>query len=177
MKLQLYLCYVVRRHGIGRLGALSLGLFSILWLLCFTLPEREKIVLAEAQVVHLANIREQQAPLNLEQSPEVAVAAFYAGLPSETAWTQQLETLFDAAFEHDVYLNNVEYKQEEDAEGRLSLYKVVLPVTATYLNTRAFIKELLEKLPNAALDQIVLSRDDDKPEIDAKLQFTLYFRQ
>ena len=173
MKPQLYLHYLTHRYGLGRLLALLLCLISLVWLLVLTLPERAKIAPLKQQVAQLAMHR-QPAPVSLE--PEIVAATFFAGLPKDAVWTQQLELLFDLAFEHDVYLSNVEYRQELDASGQLTIYKIVLPVSATYTSTRVFIQELLEKLPNAALDQIILSREEGKPEIAAKLQFTLYFR-
>jgi len=146
----------------------------MIWLFALTLPERAKIPPLKQQLAQLAQHR-QPAPVNLE--PEIVAATFFADLPKEVTWTQQLELLFDTAFEHDIYLSNVEYKQETDTSGQLTLYKLVLPVSATYTNTRVFIQELLEMLPNAALDQIILNREEGKAEIAAKLQFTLYFRR
>jgi len=171
------LSYSLHRWGGVNLSTAGAFLALLVVLLAVVIPERKKLhdVSAHAKEIQLA--LNHRTMVDIADNPDFMANAVYATFPAEVNIDTQLEKFFDIAFENDIYIDAVDYQLETESPARLTRYRINLPMTASYTNVRKFIRQVLQQLPNAALDQISMSRHNPQDtEVNAKLQFTLYFR-
>jgi hypothetical protein len=101
---------------------------------------------------------------------------FYATLGDVEHSEDALRTLFAAADQRRVVLDQAEYKLAYDQRGRFYTYSVLLPVVGDYASIRAFSEQVLLAMPFASLDEMDFHRDDiAQTQLKAKLRFTLHF--
>ena len=100
---------------------------------------------------------------------------FYAALGDVEHSEDALRTLFAAADQRRVVLDQAEYKLAYDQHGRFYTYSVLLPVVGDYASIRAFSEQVLLAMPFASLDEMDFHRDDiAQTQLKAKLRFTLH---
>lgn len=105
------------------------------------------------------------------------VARFYAGLPAPDGALDAIETIHKAAKTHGVKLANGEYRLTRESGAPLLRYQVSLPARASYLQLRAWIGDVMNAIPTAALEDISLRRDDVGSELlDARVRLTLFLK-
>ena len=64
---------------------------------------------------------------------------------------------------------------DKAAGGRIERFEIVLPVTGTYGQLRAFLKRALGEIPVLSLDQMTLKRQSrNDAEVQAELKMTLH---
>lgn len=100
---------------------------------------------------------------------------FYQLLPAKASAPDWLRIIFSAARGQSLGLDQGAYKVTMDKNGRLLAYEIGLPVHGTYTQIRAFVGDVLEKIPAIALDEIILKRESiSDPRVDASIRFTLF---
>lgn len=171
-----YSKYMARRYG--RLNLCSLGLITITTIIfSFSIVERHRLTDINKQSFAIKDQLLQRKVDHESRSPDAVVSVFYDLLPKESDLTNQIEDFFDVAFDNDIYLDGVEYKFDDHVAAKFSRCRITLPVSGTYTNLRKFVKQVLEKMPNAALTQIALSRENpQETDINARLQFIVLLR-
>lgn len=173
-----YIDYVVRRYRIVNVVSFLLILLTLILLTLLTLPERKRLNFSRLQDASMQKSLTLRQVAEVNEAPTVMTKSFYKMLPNEADFINQLEKLFDTAAENNIYLDDIEYKFDSENAAALSRYVINLPVEGTYTNIRKFIKQLLEQAPNAALDNIVLSREDVTDDnLKARLKLTFYIRK
>lgn len=115
-------------------------------------------------------------------SPSVAptraaqLANFYAFFPVPATLPDSVGQIHNAAQRAGLVLESGEYQMQHVPSERLVRYQVRLPVRGTYPQLRAFVAEVLSKVPSASLDDVLVKREGiGAPELDAKFTFTLFF--
>ncbi len=104
-----------------------------------------------------------------------ALEAFYARLPRLRSAPQWLSAFDQAAIANGLVLRSGEYRLDRREGQRLLRYQIVLPVSGSYAQVRAFIDGVLAQVPAASLDEAQFSRDSGPARVvDARLRFTLY---
>ena len=100
---------------------------------------------------------------------------FYRLLPAKTSAPDWLRIIFAAARAQSLVLEQGEYKMKVDKSSRLLAYEIGLPVRGNYVQIRKFVADVLEQIPAAALDEIIIKREAiGDPRIDASIRFTLF---
>lgn len=111
------------------------------------------------------------------QPSSASLEKFYAFFEGGQMATDQLDTIYRLAEANALKLKVGEYKLEDKEGDGLKEYQISLPVHGSYLQVRAFVTQVLEKMPTVSLDRILLRREHaDSPTVDAEIQFTLYMR-
>lgn len=165
--------YQLERHG--RLAAVSLGVLllalGLQWLWVDGLHAQNQ-VLREALSAQRAQAAKPQAVDEKAQSQ----AEFLASLPDTGQVLEVIAVLNQAASRHQVVLANAEYRLTRQGSGP-SRYQITLPLRAGYVPLHAWLADVLNALPSAALDDISLKREDvGQTVLDARVRLTVFMR-
>lgn len=127
----------------------------------------------ELQLVNTQQPRIQ--PTVVQRSPRDVIDAFYVSLPPETAAASELGRLLEIASAQGIAPDKVEYQLVRNSAAPFSAYQVTLPVRAPYVALQRFINGVLNAMPNAALREVSISRDESADGlVSARLRFALY---
>ena len=97
--------------------------------------------------------------------------AFFPGADTLPGW---LERIHEAARHNGITLYSGDYQLRARGADRLARYHVLLPVRASYLQVRAFVAEVLNSVPAAALEDLQLRRDAiASDQLEARLSFVV----
>jgi hypothetical protein len=103
------------------------------------------------------------------------LANFYAFFPAGPSLPDVMAQLERAAMQHDLLLEQGEYRLFREQDFRLARYQITLPVRGSYTDVRGFVNEVLDTVPAVALEELTLKREAvDEPELEAKVRFTLF---
>ena len=173
--LQAHLRYQLHRQGWLAAAGLCLVLLALalqfLWV--DGLHARNEELREALRAQRQAQVKKPQASEDKAQRQ----AAFYASLPEATEATQAISVLNRAAAHHKVALVSAEYRVSKQGTGPLLRYQISVPLHADYVQLHAWLSEVLNALPNAALDDISFKRDDAGTQLlDARVRFTVFLR-
>ncbi|RFO95786.1 hypothetical protein DIC66_16495 [Rhodoferax lacus] len=130
--------------------------------------------------LHDALSAKRQAQVQKPQAGEEKAqrqAAFYATLPDATEAVEAIGVLNRAAARHKVALVTAEYRVTRQGTGPLLRYQISVPLRADYVHLHAWLSEVMNTLPHAALDDLSLKRDDAAVDVlDARARFTVFLR-
>jgi Tfp pilus assembly protein PilO len=97
--------------------------------------------------------------------------AFFPGADTLPAW---LERIHEAARHNGIALDVGDYQLQPGGAERLMRYHVRLPVRGSYPQIRAFVAEVLNRVPAAALEELQLRREAiGAPQLEARLSFVV----
>jgi len=100
---------------------------------------------------------------------------FYAFFPPVDTLPDWVGRIHTAAARNGLTLDSGDYLLERRKEQRLAQYQVSLPVRGSYGQIRGFVAEVLQKVPAAALDDIVLKRESiGAPALEARIRWVIY---
>lgn len=120
-----------------------------------------------------AQVRKPQASEQKAQRQ----AAFYAALPDATEAVEAIGVLNRAAARQKVALVTAEYRVTRSGAGPLLRYQINVPLRGDYVHLHAWLSEVMNALPNAALDELSLKRDDAAVDaLEARARFTVFLR-
>jgi hypothetical protein len=108
--------------------------------------------------------------------PDAVALQWLQALPGVDQRGQAVARLLQQAGSAGVLIERADYSASDGGQGSLKL-NVQLPLNGSYGQVRRAVAQVLDALPNAALDSLQLERADTKSEqLRATAQFTLYFR-
>jgi hypothetical protein len=173
--LQAHLRYQLQRQGWLAAAGLLLVLLALalqfLWV--DGLHTRNTALHEELTAQRQAQVQRPQASEEKAQR----MAAFYAALPDATEAVEAIGVLNDAAAHHKVALVTAEYRVTRTGTGPLLRYQITVPLRADYVHLHAWLSEVMNALPNAALDDINFKRDDATVDLlDSRVRFTVFLR-
>lgn len=156
------------RRELGPLGTLSLALLA--GALAFSVLVVQPL---EAKGRLLAN-RLAHAGAASAPADDAAekLAAFYDYLAKPEQKTDWLAKLYAIGRATGVELASASYRSEQ--AGRIERYQIVLPVSGTYPQLRAFLDRALAEVPVLSLDQMTLRREAKANTVQAELRMTLH---
>jgi hypothetical protein len=174
-RLQAHVRYQIERHGWLAAGALAVLLLALLlqWGWVATLEADNTALTAE-----VAAQRRQltQKPLAQEDSAQ-RQAHSYAALPDTEAALEAFDVLNSAAARQRLAVSTAEYRITTSGTGPLLRYQISLPLRGDYVALHAWLSDVLNALPHAALDDISLKREDaGQPLLDARVRLTVFMR-
>lgn len=152
------------------LGAVVAGAIAGL----LVMPAEHRLVAKEHEFSrHQESLRQQ--PQGVER--EVTLTDVYARFPSQKDVPKWLSQIFTAARDMNVDLEIGQYAYEKERGTSLSRYQIELPVEAPYPTVRALIARLMNEMPFAALDDLVITKELPEDEVtQATLRFSIFVR-
>jgi len=86
--------------------------------------------------------------------------------------------MFTIASNNHLQLTQMDYKLGTDQAGQYRAYRLTAPIKGSYGDIRRFAKDILEKIPATALEEISFKRDNIGTEItESKLRFTIFLKE
>jgi hypothetical protein len=166
--MQWKLVHLVRAWGWSRtIGMAMIALAALVYFLAQQTLSRP----LETSRARLAELEKRQ-PAPVEQTPRISGLG---DLPPSSRAVASLTGLQNLAHKLGLSQESGHYKLE--LEGNLVRYKINLPLTGDYPAIRRYLSQALAQYPNLALDSVRISREQiGMSEVDAALQFSLYFR-
>jgi hypothetical protein len=113
-----------------------------------------------------------------DRTPAEQLARFQQWFPPASQSTADLRVIFAAASTAHVDLSRGEYSVRpiEGSQG-LERFDVILPVKERYVPVKAFVAEVLNKLPHASLDELRVERPGAAADqLESRVHFTLFYR-
>ena len=107
------------------------------------------------------------------RSPADQLAALYAYLAKPEQTTDWLAKLYAIGRATGVELRSASYRSER--AGRIERYEILLPLSGSYAQMRAFVDRALADIPVLSLDQMTLKRESQRDgAVQAELRLTLH---
>ncbi|MEY8877063.1 MAG: hypothetical protein AB9M60_11180 [Leptothrix sp. (in: b-proteobacteria)] len=184
--LPLRLLSVLWRRQLGRPGVIALALVPVvIYVAAFHVPSVRRE--GQALQARVAAANAAQPALDAKRVRRTAVEPQQIdSLPPSSQRGQDLARLVEIAKRTEVELARGDYNTEKLNAGNdpganggesIAQWKVQLPVRGTYAQLRRFIAEMLNGLPNAALDGLQIDRPDtQQPWLESTLRVTLFYR-
>ncbi len=161
---------------LGVLGTVSLALLAaalafFFWVLAPLEAQGERL---DRRLTEKARVGVREANPIRAASPGGKVAAFYQFFEREEATIEWLAKLYAIGKAVGVELRAAEYRLVETRQ-RLVRYEIVLPLSGSYSQVRAFLENALNEIPIASLDQVNLHRKRaNDPQVEAEARLTLH---
>lgn len=114
-------------------------------------------------------------------APADRLAAFFDALDGADAPgaepRQPTQVVHRIARRHGIKLERGDYQAVPDARGRVIRHDMTIPLEATYPELRAWLAEVLQTLPGAALTGLVLKRETaDESTLEAQVRLAVYVK-
>lgn len=178
---------LILRETLQRLGVpglLGIALFagSIVYGLAGVLPAKEDLADARHQAARQASTRTAAkdappappAPQTLAEQLD----RFYGALPEQTAATESLKAIYQAAATSGITLQRGEYRLLTEPGSSLARYQIVVPVQGEYAQIRGFLRQALALVPHMGLEEVSFERQSiAQSQIDARISFTVFLRR
>jgi hypothetical protein len=111
-------------------------------------------------------------------TPEQRLDRFYRCFRGPNGATEWLEKIYQAADKQTLKPSKGDFKISPDQGSQLLRYEILLPVSGTYVQLRAFLLNVLEEVPSAALQDVRLKRENiGQDKVDANIRFIVYLRR
>jgi hypothetical protein len=114
-----------------------------------------------------------------DRTPAEQLARFQQWFPPAQQSTADLRVIFAAAQAAHVDLARGEYSvRPVEGSGGLERFDVILPVKERYAPVKAFVADVLNKLPHASLDELRVERPGSAADqLESRVHFTLFYRE
>ena len=163
-------------QALGNLGLLGIGLLVLGCILQVVMIQPVKKEVAQLQY-RLLSVKKYPPKIN-SFVPSQQLAQIYAFFPQSSMLSEQLKTLHQITDANALNLGKVDYKLSRVSGTSLERYDISYAITTDYPTLRRYISDLLNELPNAALDSVELQRANDASEVpEAQLNIVLYYRE
>lgn len=163
------------RHGWLAVVGLVLIVSAIMWQI-FAVPAlKAKTIALRSQQVELRKQLAKQS--NAQATVGSRLDVLYASLPTASGTLAAVKTIHQSAAANGVKLAQGEYRLTRDTGTPLLRYQITLPARASYPQLRAWLAEVMNVLPTAALDEINFRRDDvGSPSVESRMRLTLFLK-
>ena len=170
------------RHTLGVAGVAgaALLLLASLGLADALRTQRQSETLDDAtESARTQATRSAAATAGRDRSPAEQMAQFRRWFPPVSQSTSDLRTIFAAAEAAHVDLARGEYSvRAVEGLGGIERFDAVFPVKEHYAPVKAFVAEVLNRLPHASLDELRVERPQSAAEqLESRVHFTLFYRE
>ncbi len=160
------------RHELGMTGLVALALFGAAALFFFLAvqPLESRNALLESEVAQA----ERHAPGGRSPGAGARLATFYRYFETGEAATDWLARLNAIAASSGVQIRAADYRMQKTGT-RLERYEIVLPLTGSYPQIRAFLAAALAEIPVLSLDQVIIKKERAQGgAVQAEAKLTLH---
>lgn len=103
------------------------------------------------------------------------LSAFYGFFPRPETTPEWLGKIHAAARTNGLTLQTGEYRLERRTDQKLARYQIILPLTGSYAQLRAFSAAVLAQVPAASIDEIQMRRESvSSTRLEARVRISLY---
>jgi hypothetical protein len=171
--------WVQSRLGTAGVAGVALLVTAGLGMAFATQAHRETEWLSAAAERARARIAQIGTTHTEDRTPAEQLARFQQWFPPARQSTADLRVIFAAAQAAHVDLARGEYSlRTVDGSGGLERFDVILPVKERYAPVKAFVAEVLNKLPHASLDELRVERPGSAADqLESRVHFTLFYRE
>lgn len=140
------------------------------------LPAQHRAQSVRAEVAELrTRLKSSGESPNVAPPRATQLENYYAFFPTVESLPDWVGRVHTAAARNDLALESGDYLLERRKDARLAQYQITLPVHGSYAQIRGFVAEVLEKVPAAALEDVVVKRENiGVPTLEARVRFVLY---
>lgn len=140
------------------------------------LPTRHRVETLRAEVAELrTRLKSSGENPNVPPPRTTQLENYYAFFPAVESLPDWVGRVHTAAARNGLALESGDYLLERRKGVRLAQYQITLPVRGSYAQIRGFVAEVLEKVPAAALEDVVVKRENiGVPSLEARIRFVLY---
>ncbi|HEX4584498.1 MAG TPA: hypothetical protein VH183_06690 [Burkholderiaceae bacterium] len=167
------------RLGTAGIAGVALLLAAAIGFALAALAHRETEWLSSRTEQARARFAQIRATHNEDHTPAEQLARFQQWFPLADHSTADLRVIFTAAQAAHVDLSRGEYSvRKVEGSGGLTRFEVILPVKEHYAPVKAFVADVLNKLPHASLDELRVERPGSAADqLESRVHFTLFYRE
>jgi len=171
--------WVQLRIGTAGVAGAALLLVAGIGMTFATRTHREAEWLSAAAEQARARLAQLGTHVVEDRTPAEQLARFQQWFPPAQQSTADLRVIFAAAQAAHVDLARGEYSvRPVEGSGGLARFDVILPVKEHYAPVKAFVAEVLNKLPHASLDELRVERPQSAADqLESRVHFTLFYRE
>jgi hypothetical protein len=164
------------RLGLTGVAGVGLMMFAAVWFFSAALPERARIAELERRVAALGHaVAPGDAAPAVRGGIEGQLDTFYGFFAVEAPVTAALARIHDAARGQGLAFDAAEYRVLREGALKLDRYELSVPLRGSYAQLRGFVTEILDALPQAAVDELALQRDSvGEAQLEARLRLSIY---
>ena len=175
----LQICWQVARLGMTGKAGLVLFVVAIIFFIGVVLPQDREIEVLKQRVETIKN----RSPLQMNSKEgtdrriggDQALKIFYDFFPRIDSSPLWIGELVRVAKMHKVEINSSEFRMSHNEGSRLARYEMILPVSGSYSQIRAFIADALKSLPAMAITGVSIKRKSVKStQLKMGLKVNLY---
>ena len=176
-RLRWLLQQAIDRHGWPAVtGVLLLAGCAVFYAALIAPLERAVRAAQESSSFSLTATRREA--LDIEDSMQRALGKFYGYFQGREALQKHLVAIERAARAAGLSLRRAEYRVVDEPIAKLKQYRVSVPVADSYPRIRRFISTVLNEVPVASLDSLILQRRKiGDATVEAEIQLTVFFRE
>jgi Tfp pilus assembly protein PilO len=157
------------------LAGLVLLVFAVSFALLGIEPAKQRLASLTGEQAQLAAQVNVRGPQQRPQTVRGQLSNFYAFFPMSDGVPQLLAKIQQAAQRNRLTLDKGEYKLAREQDFPVVRYQVTFPVVGEYTQVRGFVNTVLDTVPAAAVDELVLKREDIGDEqLEARVRFSLF---
>jgi len=105
----------------------------------------------------------------------VQLETYYAFFPDVSTLPDWLGEVHLAAARHGLALDSGQYQLQHASGARLASYELDLPLRGTYPQLRAFLADVLTKVPAASIEEVLVRRDSvANREMEARVRLAIH---
>lgn len=168
------------QYRLGRMGAwgLLLILTAIISYFSLNLPQKARLVEAEAAISKVAKTRQLTTDATpKEKQPTTDITHFIEQFPLSKHKEDTFKTIISIAQKNKLPLDAGTYQTTTKDAEQVVIYEINLPLKGTYPQIKQWLAQTLNAMPNMALTTFVLKQTtSDSNMIEAEVGLTAYFR-
>lgn len=108
-------------------------------------------------------------------SKVVQLETYYAFFPDVSTLPDWLGEVHLAARRHGLALDSGQYQLQHPSGARLAHYELDLPLRGTYPQLRAFLADVLTKVPAASIEEVLVKRESvANREMEARVRLAIH---
>ena len=178
-KLRWHLVKFKRQLGwVGLLGLVGL-FYGAIYYFTAVVPAQSSLIVArqallEAKSEQFANTSQVAV---ITQSPIKRLQNFDGSFPNAESINSTWGRISKLLEKSGLIVEHSVYESSPEKHAGLLRYHLNMPVKATYPQIRGFLAEVIQTIPNAALENINFKRESvDSPIVDANISLVIYVR-
>ena len=170
--------FFIIKYQLGWAGLLGLaGLAYALIYFYTTVVPSEKLLADTQQALIVARANQAVAPSAVVDTPIGKLGNLINNFPDVESVNATWEQLAQLTEKSGLAVDRARYESSAEAHGGLLRYQHSMPVTATYPQIRYFLAEVINTMPNVALEQLSFKRESvDNPLVSANIYLAIYVR-
>lgn len=164
------------RLGWRGLAGIAAGVFAVGFAVSVLWPARHAVVAVKEEVRQVRASLKSGAGTTASPTRAAQLKTFYAFFPAVQSLPDWVGEIHLAAARHGLAMDTGDYQLVRTPGARLQRYEMQLPVKGTYPQVRAFLAEVLKKVPAAALEDVIVRRESvGDPRLEARVRLVIWF--